>query len=175
MGRIEIAAGDIAEQQVDAVVNAANNQLVLGSGVAGAIRRRGGPAIQEECDRAAPIEVGEVAVTGGGELPARYVIHAATMAPGGAATEEAISASLRRALAAAAARGCRSVAVPALGTGVGGFSVRRCAELLLREARDHLAGDTPLEEVRFVLFDEGSYRLFEAVWDGLRITEGKTP
>ena len=92
--RIVIIAGDLVEQDVDAIVNAANNDLLLGGGVAGAIRRRGGPAIQDECDAHGPVKVGEAAITGAGELPARHVIHAASMALGGRTTA-AIAASLR--------------------------------------------------------------------------------
>lgn len=168
-GRIRFREGDITEEAVDAIVNAANSALRLGSGVAGAIRERGGPSIQEECDRVGPIAVGDAAVTGAGDLPARYVIHAASMAPGGAATEESIRSAFRRSLELAAERGCRTIAVPAIGAGVGGVPLRRCAEVLLEEARRHLAGPTSLEEVRFVLFGEQAYRLFESVDDGMKI------
>ena len=108
-GRIVLMEGDITEQEVDAIVNAANSQLVLGAGVAGAIRDKGGPSIQQECDAIGPIEVGDAAVTGAGDLPARYVIHAAGMSPGGSADGESISRSARRSLELASERGCRSV------------------------------------------------------------------
>ena len=169
MGRIALTEGDITEQVVDAIVNAANSDLALGSGVAGAIRQKGGPSIQRECDEHGPIQVGEAAVTGAGELPARFVIHAAGMPPGGQASEESVRASVRSSLEAARDRSCRSVALPAIGAGVGGLSVQRCAEVSLEEARRHLAGDTTLEEIRFVLFGEPDYRVFEMVNDAARV------
>jgi O-acetyl-ADP-ribose deacetylase (regulator of RNase III) len=169
--RITLKEGDIASEAVDAIVNAANTSLVLGSGVAGAIRRRGGPAIQAECDRHGPIALGESAVTGAGDLDARYVIHAATMPPGGSASEESVRRAMRSALAAARERGVKTLAVPALGAGVAGFSLQRCAEILLEEARAHAAEPTSLEEIRFVLFGEPAYRMFEMVNDSTRVSE----
>jgi O-acetyl-ADP-ribose deacetylase (regulator of RNase III) len=168
-GRIVIVEGDLTAQEVDAVVNAANSALVLGAGVAGAIRAKGGPSIQAECDAHGPVEVGGAAITGSGDLPARHVIHAASMPPGGRATEESVRASMRASLALAAEHGCRSVAVPAIGAGIAGFPLQRCAEVLLEEARHHLAGETPLEEIRFVLFGEPAYRVFEMVDDAARV------
>jgi len=169
-GRIVLLEGDITEQQVDAIVNAANSSLVLGSGVAGAIREKGGPAIQAECDAHGPIAVGEAAVTGAGALHARYVIHAASMPLAGAASEESVRRSLAHSLALASDRRCRTLAAPALGAGVGGVSLQRCAEVSLEEARRHLAGETSLEEIRFVLFGEPAYRVFEMANDAARVT-----
>jgi O-acetyl-ADP-ribose deacetylase (regulator of RNase III) len=169
--RITLTEGDIASAAVGAIVNAANTALVLGGGVAGAIRARGGPAIQAECDRHGPIAVGAAAVTGAGELPARFVIHAATMPPGGGATEASVREAMRSALAAARERGVKSLAVPALGAGIAGFSLQRCAEILLEEARAHAAEPTSLEEIRFVLFGEPAYRMFEMVNDSARVAE----
>jgi len=168
-GRIVLQQGDISQQRVDAIVNAANSQLQLGAGVAGALRRRGGPTIQEECDRIGPIEVGEAAVTTAGALAARFVIHAATMEPGGRASEETVRSSMRASLECAKERGCRSIAVPALGAGIAGFPLQRCAEILIEEARCHLEGPTSLEEIRFVLFREPDYRVFEMVHDAARV------
>jgi O-acetyl-ADP-ribose deacetylase len=163
--------GDITSQQVDAIVNAANSELVLGAGVAGAIREKGGPSIQAECDALAPISVGDAVITGAGALPARFVIHAAGMAPGGSADEASIRNGLRRSLALAREHGCRTLAVPALGAGVGGFSPQRCAEILIEEARGHLRGETTLEEIRFVLLGEPIYRIFESVNDAAAVRE----
>ena len=171
-GRIVLREGDITHERVDAIVNAANSALVLGAGVAGAIRANGGPAIQEECDRIGPIAVGEAAVTGAGALPARFVIHAASMPPGGAASEASVRSSFRRSLELAREAGCRSLAVPAIGAGIAGFPLRRCAELLLEEARAHLESETTLEEIRFVLFGEPAFRLFEMVNDAAKVAEG---
>jgi len=163
--------GDITSEQVDAIVNAANSELVLGAGVAGAIRAKGGPSIQAECDALSPISVGDAVITGAGALPARFVIHAAGMAPGRQADEASIRSALRRSLALACERGCRSVAVPALGAGIGGLPPQRCAEILIEEARAHLRGETTLEEIRFVLFGEPTYRLFESVNDAAAVRE----
>jgi O-acetyl-ADP-ribose deacetylase (regulator of RNase III) len=168
-GRIVLLEGDITEQAVDAIVNAANSQLVLGAGVAGAIREKGGPSIQAECDRIGPIAVGEAAITGAGRLTARSVIHAAGMPLGGSATEASVRSSLRAALACAHERGFRTLAVPALGAGVGSVPLQRCAEILLDEARRHLASETSLDEIRFVLFGEPAYRVFEMVNDAAKV------
>lgn len=170
-GRITLCEGDLTEQAVDAIVNAANSALVLGAGVAGAIREKGGPEIQAECDRIGPIAVGDAAVTGAGRLPARFVIHAAGMPPGGSASEASVRASVRASLALAAERGCRTLAIPAIGAGIGGLALQRCAEILIEEARTHLAGETSLEEVRCVLLGEPVYRVFEATLDAAKIRE----
>jgi O-acetyl-ADP-ribose deacetylase (regulator of RNase III) len=170
-GRIVLVEGDITAQAVDAIVNAANTQLVLGAGVAGAIREQGGPAIQAECDAIGSVPLGGAAVTGAGRLPARFVIHAAGMEPGGAASEASVRSAARRGFELASERGCRSIAVPALGAGIGGLAVQRCAEVLLEEARAHLRGATSLEEIRFVLFGEPTYRVFEMVHDAAKVAE----
>ncbi len=169
MARITLVEGDITEQEVDAIVNAANSRLVLGAGVAGAIRQKGGLAIQQECDAIGPIAVGDAAVTGAGALPARYVIHAAAMPPGGQATEASVRSSVRRSFELAAEHVCRSLACPAVGAGIAGFSLQRCAEVSLEEARRHLDSETSLEEIRFVLFGEPAYRVFEMVNDAARV------
>jgi O-acetyl-ADP-ribose deacetylase (regulator of RNase III) len=170
-GRIALREGDICAETVDAIVNAANSDLVLGAGVAGAIRERGGPEIQAECDAIGPIAVGDAAVTGAGRLAARFVIHAAGMPPGGAASEASVRSAVRRSLELARERGCRTLAIPAVGAGIGGLAVQRCAEILLEEARAHLAGETSLEEVRFVLFGEPVYRVFEATLDAAKVRQ----
>jgi O-acetyl-ADP-ribose deacetylase (regulator of RNase III) len=113
--------------------------------------------------------VGDAAVTGAGRLPARFVIHAAGMPPGGAATEASVRSSMRRSLELAAERGCRTIAIPAIGAGIGGLSLQRCAEILLDEARAHLSGETSLQEIRFVLFGEPAYRVFESAEDAAKV------
>src|SRR5205807_664283 len=115
---ITLKQGDITDEAADAIVNAANNELVLGAGVAGAIAKRGGPSIQAECDAIGPINVGQAAVTGAGRLKAQYVLHAASMHLGGRTTPEALRSSIDSCLALAAERGIRSLAVPAVGTGI---------------------------------------------------------
>jgi O-acetyl-ADP-ribose deacetylase (regulator of RNase III) len=169
MGRIVLSEGDITEAAVDAIVNAANSALQLGAGVAGAIREKGGPSIQAECDAHGPIAVGEAAITGAGALPARFVIHAASMPPGGQADESSVRASVCASLRVAREHALRSIALPAIGAGIGGFSMQRCAEISLEEARRHLAADTSLEEIRFVLFGEPAYRVFEMVDDASKV------
>ena len=162
--RIRILQGDLTAQDADAIVNAANNDLQLGGGVAGAIRRKGGPAIQEECDRLGPIPLGEAAVTRGGNLKARYVIHAASMRLGEPTSEANLRASTRNSLLRAKELGIRTIALPAVGTGIAGFPMRRCAEVMLEETAAHLAGETSLQEVRFVLYDRPAYDVFLDVW-----------
>lgn len=119
--RIVIITGDLVEQHVDAIVNAANNDLLLGGGVAGAIRSRGGPAIQQECSAHGPVKVGEAAITGGGELPVRHVIHAASMQLGGRTTAASLRSSMDHVFRLAHEHGVRTIAVPAVGTGIAGF------------------------------------------------------
>jgi O-acetyl-ADP-ribose deacetylase (regulator of RNase III) len=170
-GRIVLVEGDITAQAVDAIVNAANTRLVLGSGVAGAIREQGGPSIQMECDAIGGVALGGAAVTGAGALRARHVIHAAAMEPGGVASEASVRAAVRRSFELANELGCRTLALPAVGAGIGGFAMQRCAEVLLEEARAHLRGRTSLEEIRCVLFGEPSYRVFEMVQDAAKVSE----
>ncbi len=169
MTRIVLLEGDITEQAVDAIVNAANSALVLGSGVAGAIAERGGPSIGQECSAHGPIEVGEAAITGAGDLSARFVIHAAGMPLGGQASEESVRASLRASLALAEREGCQTLACPAIGAGVGGLSLQTCAEISLEEARLFAEAGGGLEEIRFVLWGEPAFRLFEMVNDAAKV------
>ena len=157
-----IIAGDIVEQRVDAIVNAANNDLVLGAGVAGAIRKRGGPAIQHECDTHGPVKVGEAALTGAGELPARYVIHAASMSLGGRTTARSLESSMDHAFRLAREHDVRTIAVPAVGTGIAGFPIDECARVMARCVRRAFDGGWSPEEVRFVLFGDSSRQAFEA-------------
>ena len=161
---IIITQGDITEADVEAVVNAANNDLQLGAGVAGAIRRKGGPAIQEECDRIGSIPLGEAALTGGGRMKAKYVIHAASMELGGRTSPASLEASTRNSLRRAEEKKIRSIAFPAIGTGIAGFDTIRCAEIMLRVVAAHLKGKTSLERVVFVLFDNATREIFEQIW-----------
>jgi O-acetyl-ADP-ribose deacetylase (regulator of RNase III) len=159
--RIVIIAGDLVEQEVDAIVNAANTDLVLGGGVAGAIRSRGGPAIQRECDEHGPVKLGEAALTGGGELAARHVIHAASMRLGGGTTAESLRSSMDNAFRIARENDVRAIAVPAVGTGIAGFPMEECATVMARALSDALAEGWQPEEVRFVLFGDAARRAFE--------------
>lgn len=159
--RIVIISGDLVEQKVDAIVNAANNDLVLGAGVAGAIRQRGGPAIQQECDAQGSIRVGEAAITGAGELPAHHVIHAASMGLGGRTTTQSLKSSMDHAFVLARESGVQTIAVPAVGTGIAGFPMDECARVMARALRDALLSGWEPEEVRFVLFGDAARQTFE--------------
>lgn len=170
--KIVFEQGDVTDAAVDAIVNAANTDLNLGAGVAGAIRDKGGPEVQAECDRIGPIPLGEAVVTGGGKLKAKYVIHAASMRLGSLTTADSLRASTRNSLLRAAEKGIRTVAFPAVGTGIAGFPMDEGAEIMLEEVVAHLRGKTSLEQVRFVLFDAPSLRTFQEVWKRMK-KEGK--
>jgi len=165
--QIEIVQGDLTEMDVDAIVNAANNDLQLGGGVAGAIRRKGGPAIQQECNEIGSIPVGGAAITTGGALKAKFVIHAASMQLGGDTTAQALRSSTAHSLRIAAERGLKTIAFPAVGTGIAGFPMKECAEIMLRECVEHLRRGSPVERISFVLFDGDAERAFEAVWKSM--------
>jgi O-acetyl-ADP-ribose deacetylase (regulator of RNase III) len=156
-----IISGDLVEQEVDAIVNAANNELVLGGGVAGAIRMRGGPVIQQECDSHGPVRVGEAAITGGGDLPAHHVIHAASMGLGGITTSHALRSSMQHAFRLARENGVRTIAIPAVGTGIARFPIDECAIIMAGCLSNALIGGWAPEEVRFVLFGAAAKRAFE--------------
>lgn len=166
--RIVIQQGDLTEMDADAIVNAANNDLVLGAGVAGAIRRKGGDEIQCECEAIGSIPVGYAAITGGGKLAARFVIHAASMQLGRPTTAEALRGSTAHALRIAAERKLKSIAFPAVGTGIAGFPMKECAAIMLAEAAKHLQTDTSVEKIYFVLFDEQACGVFERQWKRLQ-------
>ena len=163
MGRIELAQGDITVEAVDAIVNAANRSLLGGGGVDGAIHHAGGPTILAECRTLGGCEVGEAKATGAGDLAARFVIH--TVGPrwlGGSGGEARLLASCHlRSLELAAELGCSSVAFPAISTGLFGYPVELAAPVALDATAQGLASHPQIELVRFVLYDERSYRIFE--------------
>jgi O-acetyl-ADP-ribose deacetylase (regulator of RNase III) len=165
--RIHILKGDITAMDVDAVVNAANTDLQLGAGVAGAIRARGGPLIQEECDSIGPIALGGAAVTTGGRLKALYVIHAASMHLGDRTTAESLRLATRNSLERAEEKGLKSIAFPAIGTGVAGFPMAECARIMLTETLEHLKTRTSLERIYFVLYDDAALKTFEDTYQQL--------
>ena len=169
--KVRLSRGDLTEVDADAIVNAANNDLVLGGGVAGAIRDKGGPTIQEECNRIGAIGLGEAAITGAGRLRARHVIHAASMRLGVSTSEDNLRASTRNALMRADENSLKSIAFPAIGTGIAGFPIARCAQVMLDEVRTHLEGPTTLERVDFVLFDRRSLEVFERVLRGMPVSK----
>lgn len=149
---LQVAEGDISSFEGEAIVNAANNHLQMGAGVAGALLRRGGGLIQDECDalvrKRGPLKLGEAAVTGAGRLSAKYIIHAAAMgdAP---PTEESIRSSTRRALELARELGVQSIAFPILGSGIGGFPFLEAARIMLEEVKSFTAATEEVETVVF--------------------------
>ena len=151
MAEIEVRQVDITELEVDAIANAANTQLRHGGGVAGAISRAGGPSVQAESDERAPIGLGEAVETTAGEMPARWVIHAATMEPGGPTSEDIVRRATASTLAMADELGARSLALVAFGTGVGGFPLDEAARIELEEVRRHLGSDSGLDLVVFAV------------------------
>ncbi len=159
---VDVLRGDLTEQAVDAIVNAANNDLELGGGVAGAIARKGGPSIEEECRKIGPVRVGDAAITGAGRLKAKWVIHAASMRLGGRTTAESLRTSTRKSLEIAAETGLRSIAFPAVGTGIARFPLDQCARIMLEEVVAHVGRRTSLQEIRFVLFGEDAEAAFSA-------------
>lgn len=166
--KIVLMKGDLTEMDVDAIVNAANNDLQHGGGVAGAIRRKGGRVIQEESDAIGSIPVGGAAITSAGALKARYVIHAASMQLGGRTTPHTLRSSTAHSLRIAAQKGLKTIAFPAVGTGIAGFPMDECAEIMLAEAVAHLSHETSLEKIYFVLFDESALKTFEKTWRAMQ-------
>ena len=165
IGRLQLSVvlGDITEQASDAVVNAANNHLWMGTGVAGAIKAKGGPEIEREAMKLGPIEPGQAVTTTAGQLKARYCIHAAAMGQDLLTSAELITGATRSALAEAARLELDSVAFPALGTGVGGFPAEDCARLMVAAALSHSRAYPKPVSVSFLLRDEPAFRAFTAV------------
>lgn len=164
---LEITTGDITERDEDAIVNPANTDLVLGGGVAGAIRRKGGPAIQAECDRKGPVHVGEAVITSGGLLKASFVIHAVGPRWGDGDEDAKLREAVYRSLRVADQNGLRSVALPAISTGTFGFPMRRAAEIVLDAIVRYVAIETTLKKVVIVLHDEEASRTFIDVATGM--------
>lgn len=157
---LELLEGDITELATDAIVNAANAQLVLGAGVAGAIRKKGGPTIQQECDQIVGTYVGGAVITGGGLLKAKYVIHAVGPRMGEGNEDEKLQNATLNALKVAEEKQLKSMAFPALSTGIFGFPVERCAQIMLQAAISHLEGTTSLQRLVFCLFGSSSFTAF---------------
>jgi O-acetyl-ADP-ribose deacetylase len=162
VAEIEVLQADITKLEVDAIANAANTQLRHGGGVAGAISRAGGPVVQDESDRVAPIGLGEAVETSAGEMPSRWVIHAATMELGGPTSAEIIRDATAATLAKADELGARSLALVAFGTGVGGFPLDEAARIEVEEVRRHLEGESGLERVVFAVRGEEAEAAFRA-------------
>jgi O-acetyl-ADP-ribose deacetylase (regulator of RNase III) len=157
---IEVAQADVTKLDVDAITNAANTRLKHGGGVAAAISRAGGPEVQRESDEKAPIGLGDAAVTTAGDMPARHVIHAATMELGGPTSAEIIERATRSTLSTADDLGCKSLALVAFGTGVGGFPLDDAARLMVGAVRDHVP--RTLTRVIFAVHGDDAERAFRA-------------
>jgi O-acetyl-ADP-ribose deacetylase (regulator of RNase III) len=162
MAEIDVAQADITRLEVDAIANAANTQLKHGGGVAAAISRAGGPTIQEESDRVAPVGLGEAVETSGGDMPCQWVIHAATMELGGPTSAEIIRRATASTLAKADELGAKSLALVAFGTGVGGFPLDEAARIEAEEVRRHLDARSGLERVVFAVRGDDAREAFQA-------------
>jgi O-acetyl-ADP-ribose deacetylase (regulator of RNase III) len=162
MATIEVLDTDITALDVDAIANAANTRLLHGGGVAGAISRAGGPAVQEESHAKAPIGLGEAVETSGGDMPCRWVIHAATMELGGPTSADIIRRATAATLAKADELGARSLALVAFGTGVGGFPLGEAAAIEVEQVRRHLGEGSKLERVVFAVRGAQAREAFEA-------------
>ncbi len=157
---LELLDGDITELDTDAIVNAANAQLVLGGGVAGAIRRKGGPKIQAECDKIGGTFVGGAVITTGGKLKARHVIHAVGPRMGEGDEDRKLRNATLNSLKLADENRLKSIAFPAVSTGIFGFPIERCAAIMLGTTIEYLKGQTGLQRVVFCLFGRDSYEVF---------------
>ena len=166
MAVVEVLDTDITTLEVDAIANAANTRLLHGGGVAGAISRAGGPAVQDESERKAPIGLGEAVETTAGEMPARWVIHAATMELGGPTSADVIRRATAATLWKAEELNARSLALVAFGTGVGGFPLEDAAEIEVEEVRRHLEGGSRLERIVFAVRGEAAREAFEQALGG---------
>ena len=165
MTKIKVYQGDITQLELDALVNAANNRLWMGGGVAGALKRTGGKEIEAEAVKKGPIPIGEAVATGAGSLKARYIIHAAVMGQDLKTDAEKVKQATKNSLLRADELGIKSIAFPALGTGVGGFPLGDCARIMISEMRQHSAAKTELEKVVFALFDQPAYEVFKQELD----------
>ena len=158
---IELVQGDITESDTDAIVNAANSQLTLGAGVAGAIRSKGGPSIQEECNAIGHCPVGGAVITGGGNLKARHVVHAVGPRQGEGDEEEKLKNATLNSLKVADQNHLKSITFPAISTGIYGFPLDACARIMLTTVKEYLSGTTIIERVVFALFDDKSFKAFK--------------
>lgn len=159
--QLDLVEADITSLEVDAIVNPANQDLQLGAGVAGAILEKGGDSIQEECDRIGSTAVGTAVLTGGGKLKARHVIHAVGPKMGEGDEDRKLASAVRSSLALADRHGLKSIALPAISTGVFGYPMDKCARILLTEVYRYLQGGTKLEKVVVCLFDDDAFEIFK--------------
>jgi O-acetyl-ADP-ribose deacetylase (regulator of RNase III) len=157
---LELLDGDLTEMDTDAIVNAANAQLVMGGGVAGAIRKKGGPEIQAECNKIGGTFVGGAVITTGGNLKAKHVIHAVGPRMGEGDEDQKLKNATLNSLKVAVENNLKSISFPAISTGIFGFPIERCADIMLKTTIDYLKGQTSMERVVFCLFGGDSYEVF---------------
>ena len=158
---IILIQGDITDMEVDAIVNAANAQLILGAGVAGAIRRKGGPTIQEECNKIGGTHVGGAEITSGGNLKAKHVIHAVGPRMGEGNEDQKLKNATLNSLKLMDKHGLKTIAFPAISTGIFGYPINRCAKIMINTVKDYLKTKTTIETVFFVLYTSSDYEVFE--------------
>ncbi len=159
---IEIIQADITDMQTDAIVNAANAQLILGGGVAGAIRKKGGPSIQAECDKIGGTFVGGAVITTAGNLKAKYVIHAVGPRQGEGGEDEKLKNATLNSLKAADENNLKSISFPAISTGIFGFPITKCAHIMLTATIDYLKKQTGIDKIVFCLFSKDDYNIFQS-------------
>ena len=163
--KLKIVEGNIVALRVDAIVNAANKSLILGGGVAGAIRNHGGPSIQEECNAIGPVEVGEAVITGAGNLNASYVIHAVGPVYGEGDEDKKLANATLNSLKIASKKKLKSIAFPAISTGIFHFPIKRCAEIMIKVAMDHLKANPYPKEIVLCLYGERAYSIFQGTFE----------
>jgi O-acetyl-ADP-ribose deacetylase (regulator of RNase III) len=163
--KLKLVEGNIVALQVDAIVNAANKSLILGGGVAGAIRNFGGPSIQEECNAIGQIEVGEAVITGAGNLKADYVIHAVGPVYGEGDEDNKLADATLNSLKIAQKKKIKSIAFPAISTGIFHFPIKRCAEIMTKVAMDFLRKNKHPEEIILCLYGERAYSIFQGTFE----------
>jgi O-acetyl-ADP-ribose deacetylase (regulator of RNase III) len=174
--QLKMMRADITSVDADAIVNSANNDLVMGGGVSGAIRRVAGQAVQDECHKIGTVPLGTAVVTSGGMLKAQWIIHAAVNPLGMWADAKSVRNATKAVLKRADEKQVKRLAFPALGTGAGALAVERCADILIEEVMKHCEGDqTPLEEVMFVLYDEKPFAIFEEKFKVKVLGEAPSP
>jgi O-acetyl-ADP-ribose deacetylase (regulator of RNase III) len=158
--KISLVQGDITEMETDAIVNAANTQLILGGGVAGAIRSKGGPSIQEECNKIGGTFVGGAVITTGGNLKAKHVIHAVGPRMGEGNEDNKLKNATLNSLKLLDEHQLKSISFPAISTGIFGYPIERCAKVMISTAKEYLSGTTQIENVIFCLYTTSDYNIF---------------
>jgi len=157
---IKLVQGDITELETDAIVNAANAQLILGGGVAGAIRKKGGPTIQEECNKIGGTFVGGAVITTGGNLKAKHVIHAVGPRMGEGKEDEKLKNATLNSLKLMDENKLQKIAFPAISTGIFGYPIDKCSKIMISTAKEYLSGNTQIEEVIFCLYTASDFDIF---------------